>query len=106
VPEFLAEVYVSSASEGASLPRVEDVARAADQVTRDGEQVQLLRLILVPDDETCFYLYRAESAQAVVSAGRRVGLRFDRVVEAASGSPASSHRPLAPNYPRSIGGEQ
>jgi hypothetical protein len=39
-------------------------------------------LIFVPDDETCFHLFEAASAETVRVAGRFAGLTFDRVTEA------------------------
>jgi hypothetical protein len=36
-------------------------------------------LIFVPEDEACFYLYEAPSADAVRQAARDAGLWFERV---------------------------
>ena len=79
MPEFLAEVYVSKAGEAARLPDIETVVAAANQVTQEGSRVELLRLIHVPEDETCFYLFSAESADGVVDTADRAGLRLDRL---------------------------
>ena len=38
--------------------------------------------IFVPEDETCFVLLQAHSAEAAGEAARRAGLRFERVAEA------------------------
>jgi hypothetical protein len=84
VSEFLVEVYCSKAAAGYSLPRPEEISRAADQLTREGRQVELERCVLVPDDETCFYLFEAQSTDAVAELARRCGLRFERLVEAVS----------------------
>ena len=66
------------------MPRPEDVSRAADQLTREGQQVRLLQSLFVPQDETCFLLFEAQSKDAVAEAARRCGLRFERLVEAVS----------------------
>jgi hypothetical protein len=41
----------------------------------------LQRSIFVPEDETGFYLFHAQSGEAVREAAQRGGLRFERVVE-------------------------
>lgn len=38
--------------------------------------------IHVPADETCFALYHAHSAEAVMAAGERAGIAFERVAAA------------------------
>jgi hypothetical protein len=83
VSEFLVEVYLSPAA-AESMPRPEDVSRAADQLTREGQRVQLLQSVFVPEDETCFFLFEAQSRDAVAETTRRCGLRFERLVEAVS----------------------
>ena len=55
---------------------------AAEQLAREGTPIRLLRSILVPEDEVCFYLYEAGSAEAVHEAVRRASLPFGRVTEA------------------------
>ena len=41
-----------------------------------------MRAIFVPEDETCFFLYEAESADAVREATRLAGLSSVRITEA------------------------
>jgi uncharacterized protein DUF4242 len=82
VAEFLVELYVSR-TDGAAVERGADRARlAAEQLSREGTPVRYLRSLFVPEDETCFYLYEATSAEAVRSAAERAALRFERVAEA------------------------
>ncbi len=64
------------------MPQCEDVSAAADELTREGTHVQLVQSILVPEDETCFYLFQAQTGDAVREVAARTGLRFERVVEA------------------------
>ena len=49
---------------------------------RAGIQVRFLRSIFVPEDETCFHLYEAASAEDVREAARLAELPFESVVEA------------------------
>jgi hypothetical protein len=82
--EFLVEIYTSREAAELALTHVEDVSRAADQVSENGTGVRLLRAILVPEEETCFYLYQSSSVDAVREAATRAGLRFERITEAVS----------------------
>lgn len=77
---YLAEFYLP----GAPAPaEVASRARAgAEQAARTGAEVRFLQAILVPQDETCFAIYQAESEQQVTAAGRLAGLTFDRVAAA------------------------
>ncbi len=82
--QFLLECYVTR-TDGAAIKTGEDRARiAADELTREGTAIRLLRSIFVPEDETCFYLYEAETVEAVREAARRAALPLERVAEAIS----------------------
>jgi hypothetical protein len=81
VSKFLVEVYVPRADTARAAPGPDAVSRVADELTRAGRQVRLLRSILVPEDETCLYLFRAQSGDVVREAATRAGLRFEHVVE-------------------------
>jgi len=91
MPEFLAEVYVPTAAASSAFPSPEDLSAAAEQLTREGTRVQLVRSILVAEDETCFYLFHAPTGDAVRETAARVGLQFERVVEAAADWGAFRH---------------
>ena len=85
MPEFLVELYVPRGG-GEAVARSVRLARlAAGELSREGRAVQCLRSIFVPDDETCFLLYEAASADDVVEAARRASLSFDRVALAVAG---------------------
>jgi hypothetical protein len=78
VGEFLAEVYVAE-SDAASVECGAELARmGAEHAVSAGASVRYLRTF-VPEEETCFYLYEAPSADAVLEAGRRAGLTFERI---------------------------
>jgi hypothetical protein len=79
---YLAEFYLSG---GAPLAEVTARAQAgAEQAAGGASTVRFVRAIFVPQDESCFALYQAESEQDVAAAGARAGLVFDRIVAAFS----------------------
>jgi len=82
VGEFLVELYVSREDAAAVERGAERTRRAAEELTREGTPVRFVRSIFVPEDETCFFLCEAVSAEAVREAARRAALSFERVTEA------------------------
>ncbi|HXV56540.1 MAG TPA: nickel-binding protein [Gaiellaceae bacterium] len=83
--EFLVELYVSC-SDPAAGGLAERVRRAAAEVSAGGTPVGFLRSILVPEDETCLFLFEADSVDAVRAAARRAGLSVEHVAETAPDS--------------------
>ncbi|MGZ4418218.1 MAG: nickel-binding protein [Gaiellaceae bacterium] len=81
--EFLVEVYRARA-DTAATNHVQRARAAAEELNGSGTPVRYLRSIFIPEDETCFYLYRAESADAVRKATLKAELPFARIVEARS----------------------
>ena len=77
--EFLLEVYVSRADAAAAARGTRRTRLAAEQLTREGTPVRVVRSIFVPEDETCFLLCDAASADAVLEAARRAALPCERV---------------------------
>jgi hypothetical protein len=55
--------------------------RAADALQQQGELVRFLRAIYVPEDDTCFFLIEAGSAELVDEVGERSGVDFRRITE-------------------------
>jgi hypothetical protein len=89
---YLVETYLSR--RGARGPGLAPGARrrAADEVTRDGLDVRHLRSVFVPADETCFHLFDAVSAAAVLAAGERAAIDLDRVSKATDGAEPTRRR--------------
>ena len=79
--DFLVEVYTPRLDEAALAKLVARLKAAAEAMSAE-ISVTYLRSIHVPEDETCFHLFEAESADVVYEAGRRAGLTFDRVAAA------------------------
>jgi Protein of unknown function (DUF4242) len=79
--EFLLELYVSGSDGGAVAQRADRAGLAAQRMRRNGASIRYLRSIFVPDDETCFLVYEANSANDVRRAARLAGLPIDHIVE-------------------------
>ncbi|HEV8065022.1 MAG TPA: nickel-binding protein [Acidimicrobiales bacterium] len=97
MPEFLVEVYVSPATGSLPTQQYQDVSAAVEEMTGEGTHVRLVRSILVPEDETCFYLFQAQTGDAVREAAARAGLRFERVMEAVAvkqNEPRATQEPI------------
>jgi hypothetical protein len=86
VKQFLVEVFAPRSQAG-ELRRVEERARAATRrVSHAAAGVRYLRAIYVPEDETCFYVFEAPSADLVAEASALAGLSDSRIVETLEGS--------------------
>ena len=79
--EFLVEAY-RARTDTAADEHAQRARDAAEELSRAGTPVRYLRSIFLPDDETCFYLYQADSADAVRTAALHAELPFARIVEA------------------------
>jgi hypothetical protein len=55
---------------------------AADELGELGGNVRFLRSVFVPEDESCFLIYEADSAAMASEAARRAELAVGRVQEA------------------------
>jgi hypothetical protein len=85
VSEYLAELYAPRADAAAVERDAERSRRAAQELTREGTPVRHLRWMFAPDDETCFFLYEATSADAVHEVARRAALTFEHIAQAVEG---------------------
>jgi hypothetical protein len=82
VPGFLVETYVPRSSVDGGRRAAREVRSAAEALSREGTPVRYVRTTFLPDDETCFHLLDAASAEAVAELGRRAGLGRARIVAA------------------------
>jgi hypothetical protein len=80
--EYLLELYVPRGDPAAVGQAAERARTAAEALTEEGVPVRYVRAIFVPEDETCFFLYAAGSADAVRETARRAGLACGRLTEA------------------------
>jgi Protein of unknown function (DUF4242) len=79
--EYMVELYVSRADPGAVDRAAQLTQRAAARMTTLGTPVRFLRSIYAAEDETCFFLYTAESSEAVREAAAATGVPFEHVAE-------------------------
>jgi hypothetical protein len=82
MPRYLVEAYVprSRASDAGAAGRA--ARAAAEEVAREGTPVLYVRTTLLPEDETCFHVFEAPSAEAVSEVCRRAGIVSGRIVPA------------------------
>jgi Protein of unknown function (DUF4242) len=80
--EFLVEFYLSRTHREAAAAGADRVRLAAEELIPRGTPVRHLSSIFVREDETCFHLYEATSAQAIREVAQRAELPFERVLEA------------------------
>ncbi len=77
---FIAEFYLPEHEADLS-----DLARraeaAASEVNRRGSAVRFVRAMYAAADESCFVVYEADSAGAVLAAGQAAGIAFDWVAQ-------------------------
>lgn len=82
MPTYLVEVYMprSHAQEARAADR--RAGAAAEECSHEGIPVRYVRTTFLPDDETCFHLFEADSAEVVEEVCRRAGIGHARVVPA------------------------
>ena len=81
--EFLVELYVSRADADRVEREAQRARRAAAALTAEGRSVRLVRSIFVPEDETCFLLVEADTAEIAHEAATRAEVPFERVLATA-----------------------
>jgi hypothetical protein len=90
--QFLVEVFAPRSRSGELAATEERARAAADRVSAAEAEVRYLRAIYVPEDETCFYVFRAVSAELVKQASALAGLGDGRIVEAKEGSASGARK--------------
>ena len=99
--QFLGELYLSRGDAAAVERNAERARLAARELTREGVPVRYLRSIFVPEDETCFVLIEARSAEAAGEAARRAGLSFERLAEVVAAEETTTREELPRSLDRS-----
>jgi hypothetical protein len=83
VVQFLVEMYVPPLDGRARSQMIGAARAAAAAVTRHGVAVRHVRAIYVPEDETCFHVFEAPSADVVERVVAAAGLACTRISETA-----------------------
>ena len=84
VPSYLVETYLARGGAGERTTRERRARSAAEELTREGTRIRFDRLIHVPEDEICFFVFDAPSGREAALAAQRARLEPFRVVEAIS----------------------
>jgi len=100
---YLAELYLPKTGSDGLREAAARARSAAEELSREGRPVRYVRAILLAEDEMCFHLYEAATAESVLEATRRAGLPVERVVEAVEVVPARA-TPRARRSPGAPGG--
>src|SRR5829696_2885947 len=88
--EYLVELYVAQGDHHVAQRHAESAEQASVELTQEGRPVRCVRSIFVPEDETCFLLFDATSADLVAEAVHRAGLRHEHISAAASTTVAAA----------------
>jgi SAM-dependent methyltransferase len=91
--EYLVELYVAQGDHTVARHHVAVAERAGADLTREGRAVRYLQSFFVPEDETCFLLYEADSADLVTEAVGRAGLRCEHVSAATTSVAGAQESP-------------
>lgn len=91
--EYLVELYVAQGDHAVAQHHVAVAERAGAALTREGRAVRYLQSVFVPEDETCFLLYEADSVDLVAEAVGRAGLRLEHVSAATTSVAGAQETP-------------
>lgn len=83
MPSYLVETYLSRGTAGERAARERRARLAAEELTGDHAPVRFERSIHIPEDEICFFVFRAESSTHAARAAQRAELEPLRIVEVA-----------------------
>jgi hypothetical protein len=84
VPSYLVETYLARRDARERSARERRARSAAEELTSEGTSVRFDRVIHVPEDEICFFVFDAPSGTAAALTAERACLGALRVVEAIS----------------------
>jgi len=91
--EYLVELYVARGDHAVARHHLAVAERAVADLSREGRAVRYVQSFFVPEDETCFVLYEADSADLVTEAVGRAGLRLEHVSAATTSVAGAQESP-------------
>jgi Protein of unknown function (DUF4242) len=77
---YIVETYLPKLEERGCREAAARARRVSAELSLAGFGVRYLRSLFVADDETCFYIFDAESMETVEAASRLAGLGYVRIV--------------------------
>ncbi len=89
---YLVEVYLPRSRASEACATGSRARAAAEELSREGVPIRYVRTTFLPDDETCFHLFEAASAETVEEASRRAEFGRARVVPAIDASQSARRR--------------
>jgi hypothetical protein len=81
MPTYLVEAYSPRLSEQTCAQLERNAREAVRKLAAEGRQIAYLSSIFIREDETCFHLFEAESADDVEAVSARAALSLTRIVE-------------------------
>ena len=82
MPSYLVESFVPRSSLDTALEAGGRLRAACDELRRKGSSARYVRTTFVPEDETCFHLIEADSAEVAAELCRRASICRVRIVVA------------------------
>jgi hypothetical protein len=82
MPSYLVETFLARGAAGERQAREGRSRSAAEAMTREGTRVSFEGSVHVPEDEICFFTFRAPSGRQAALVAQQAGLEPLRVVEA------------------------
>jgi hypothetical protein len=76
---YLLEAYMPRTGAGDAPGVIARAGSAAEELTREGVPVRLVRSFFLPEDELCFCVFEAASVAEVAEAGRRAAMTVGRI---------------------------
>jgi len=80
--KYLLEAYVPRGQ----IPEVAEhdgrLQAAAREMETEGRRIDYVGTLLIPEEEICFFLFEAVSAEDVAELSRRAAIGFERIVRA------------------------
>ena len=84
MPSYLVETYLARGVAGERAARERRARSAAEKLTREGARVSFEGSTYVPEDEICFFMFKAPSGREAALVAQLARLDAFRVVEAVS----------------------
>jgi Protein of unknown function (DUF4242) len=92
MPTYCLELYLPQASAARLEEEAREARLAADVIATSGVLLHYVRTTYLAEDETCFHLFVANSAEDVAEAARRAGLPSERITLAVEAVATTARR--------------